>query len=89
MKVPGVSLTLGMSQDTGTPYARVTGRKGGFVLGKRLDLDSQKGLFAIAAGLLLANAVKQSKKKAGKKKPEKTELQPSVDLGGFLSHFIK
>lgn len=89
MKTPGVSLTIGMSQDTGTPYARVTGRKGGFVLGKKLDFGSQNGLIALAAGLLVVNAVKKTKKKSANKKVTKAkDVSPTIDLGGFLSKLV-
>jgi hypothetical protein len=78
MKTPGLSLTLGMSQDTKRPYARVTGRHSGMVLGKSLDLDSSKGLIAALAGLLLVNAVKQSKANEGK--PKRKPKKASVSL---------
>lgn len=92
MKTPGLSLTLGMSQDTKKPYARVTGRHSGMVLGKSLDLDSSKGLIAAVAGLLVMNAVKQTKADAGKTKRKPKKASVSIDgasvVKGLLSPLL-
>lgn len=93
MKVPGVSLTLGMSQETQTPYARVTGRHGMFSMGKRLSLDDNKGLIALVAGVLIANAVRKSKTgskaKAKVRKIKDVTPKPEEALGSFLGNFFK
>jgi hypothetical protein len=87
MKTPGLSLTLGMSQGTKKPYARVAGRHSGIVVGKSLDLGSSKGLLLALAGLLVANAMKHMEEPSvdgmkditPKKKPKKAKA-PSVSL---------
>lgn len=92
MKTPGISLTLGMSQETKKPYARVTGRHSGMVLGKSLDLTKSTGIIAAIAGLLVMNAVKQTKADAGKTKRKPRKAQISVDgataVQGLLGKFF-
>lgn len=88
MKTPGLSLTLGMSQDTQKPYARVTGRHSGMVLGKSLDLDSSKGIIAALAGLLIINAVKKTKANAGKTKRKPKAPSVSLNAAQLLSGLL-
>ncbi len=78
MKIPGLSLTLGMSQGTQEPYARATGRLGGFVIGKSLSLNDNKGILALAAGLLIANVVKKNSDKKNKKVAQLKEVGPKA-----------
>lgn len=80
MKIPGVSVTLGMSQGTQEPYARVNGRLGGFAIGKRLDVNSQKGLLGIVAALLLANAVKKAKAPKKDRVAKAKDITPKVQV---------
>lgn len=80
MKTPGVSVTLGMSQGTQEPYARVNGRLGGFSIGKRLDVNSQKGLLGIVAAVLLANAVKKAKDPKKSRVAKAKDVTPKVTV---------
>lgn len=73
MKTPGISLTVGMSQGTQTPYVTANGRLGFLHASKRLDLGSQKGLIAALAGLLLVNAVKKTKASTTAKRVRKAK----------------
>lgn len=90
MKLPGVSVTLGMSQGTQQPYARVNGRLGGFAIGKRLDVNSQKGLLGIVAALLLANAVKKAKEPKKSRVAKAKDVTPKVtaNAAGLLSTLL-
>ena len=90
MKTPGVSVTLGMSQGTQTPYARVNGRLGGFVMGKRLDVNSQKGLLGIVAALLVANVVRKSKETSKSRVAKAKDVTPKVQVNAatFLSDLL-
>lgn len=65
IKKPGVSLTLGLSQTTGRPYAAVTGRAGALTARKRVDIFENAGILGVvAAGLLLYASSKKKKAKA-------------------------
>lgn len=90
MKTPGVSVTLGMSQGTQTPYARVNGRLGGFAIGKRLDVNSQKGILGIVAALLLANAVRKAKEPSKSRVAKAKDVTPkvSIDAASLLSKLL-
>lgn len=90
MKTPGVSVTLGMSQGTQTPYARVNGRLGGFAIGKRLDVNSQKGILGIVAALLLANAVKKAKEPSKGRVAKAKDVTPkvSIDAASVISKLL-
>lgn len=90
MKTPGVSVTLGMSQGTQEPYARVNGRLMGFAVGKRLDVNSQKGLLGIVAALLIANAVKKSgtAKKGRLAKAKDVTPKVQVDAATLISNLL-
>lgn len=84
LKKPGMSLTLGMSQGTGEPFARITGRSGPLVLSKRLNLFDNKGLLGAAAAFLLANALKKtSDGKVRKAKEVKGEKLSSTIVNPF------
>lgn len=61
--LPGMSLTVGVSQNTHLPYARVNGRLGMFHVNKRIDADSPL--------LLLLGAAFAAKAVTGKKKKKK------------------
>lgn len=90
MKTPGVSVTLGMSQGTQEPYARVNGRLGGFAVGKRVDINSSKGLLGIVAAILLANAVRKGKepKKSRVAKAKDVTPKVSIDAASILSKLL-
>lgn len=66
IRIPGISLTLGMTQGDQTPYARVSGRSGIFSASKRLSLSDHKGLIAGIGMALIANAVKKDATKKAK-----------------------
>lgn len=80
MKTPGVSLTLGMSQGTQEPYARVNGRLGGFAIGKRLDMGSQSGLLGLIAAALVVNAVKKGKEPKKGRAAKAKDVTPKVQV---------
>jgi hypothetical protein len=78
-----------MSQGTQEPFARVNGRLGGFAIGKRLDVNTQKGLLGIVAAILLANAVKKAKDPKKSRLAKAKDITPKVDVGSFLSQLLK
>lgn len=88
MKTPGVSVTLGMSQGTQEPYARVNGRLGGFVVGKRLDVNSQKGLLGLVAAVLLANVARKAKDPKKGRVSKAKDITAKVDAASILSKLL-
>lgn len=60
MKIPGVSITLGVTQGTHTPYARVSGRSGILSATKNVNLKKKGGLLALAGLALVAFAAKKT-----------------------------
>lgn len=78
IKLPGISMTLGMTQGDHQPYARVRGRSGLFSASKNIDLSSGKGLLVAVGALLLTNAVKKTAAKSKTKAKPKAAAKPAV-----------
>lgn len=77
---PGFSATLGVSQGSHTPYARVTGRALGIVSSKKLDLNNPLSLVALL-GIAMFSANKQAKAvKAKKTKALAAPVTPTTAL---------
>lgn len=88
---PGFSATLGVSQGTHTPYARVTGRAFGMVTSKKLDLSNPLSLAGLL-GIALYAGSKQVKKAKPKAKAARAVVPaseaPSQPSTGLLSHLL-
>lgn len=81
MPKPGLSVTLGVSQNSHNPYCRIAGRMFGFTTSRRVNMDSPlETLAAVGIGLLAGSKAVQ--KKAGKKKSvpaEPAEAKSALD----------
>lgn len=84
MPKPGLSVTLGVSQNSHNPYCRIAGRMFGFTTSRQVNMDSPlETLAAVGIGLLAGSKAVQ--KKAGKKK----KAEPvSAAEGSALENFI-
>lgn len=83
MAKPGLSVTLGVSQNSHNPYCRIAGRMFGFSTSRRVNMDNPlEALAAVGIGLLVGSKAVQ--KKGSKKKVEPT---PAVE-GSVLENFI-
>lgn len=89
---PGFSATLGVSQGTHTPYARVTGRAFGMVTSKKLDLSNPLSLAGLL-GIALYAGSKQAKRKPKAVKAKAVparheEPRDRAPSTGLLSHLL-